>query len=1062
MFTTRRFSKIAGAVVAAVTLGAGIIMPTAASAATITTQPIIHYSFTTAANNAANNTVFTNEGSATNSDATLSGSTAVTNGQIALTGSQTISVPTTALADKQDITVSVWMKNNFGKGNTAAVYIGNANTSKGYYLLNPANPAGYAKSVMTGATAGQPKSSPWNTEIGPGSTASANSGATATQDMALYTTVIHGSAQTMSFYRNGSLVGNSAYSIPQGGVTQYGDLVAYIGKSAYADPNSKLDVDDFAIYDTALSSQDVNTLYSDQALEKAEASVTVPSTATQDFPVASSVGAVTVAWQSNNAAISVHNGTASVTQPNAESGDADVTLTATFTLADQERSRTYHVNVPRTLSNQEKAQADLDGISIENANDMRTNFSLPTQGKAGSTIEWTVRDAGKTQAAITDGLQSSSKRVTVTRPSSGQPNATAVLTATVRNGETTLTQDFTVTVVAMPKSETQDEAYVWAYFTGEGVGGEKVSLAASKGNNALDWNTLNGGVPLFTSTIGEQGLRDPFIFKSKDGDKFYMIATDLKIAGRPNSAGGLSGFNGAQADGSLYIEIWESDDLVHWSSQRHAKVSSEYAGNTWAPEAYWDNEIGQYVVYWASNLYPTANPADRKALTYNRMMYVTTDDFVSFSEPHVWVDVDRRGQAGSGSIDATVQKEGDIYYRVYKDENSMTLRQEQSTDLLATVSGSYPSAQSSSKNATNQWTLMGEKIGIGQPNGYNGTFSAGEGPSLFKANPGDVNGYQYYLFADQPNYHGGPNHYVPLATTDISDASQWKVVGDKMPEAQFPTATDGGKPRHGTVLPVTRAQYEKVLEAYAPNIAVKSVEAVTLQTATGIDPTSQLPQQVKLTKVDGSSASTAVSWETINPASYAQAGKFTVRGVADDESKMPVEATVQVLSSDATLSSLKVLGKPVSLEQSASGKAVVVLDKPESVTTEDIVAVASNSEATVNTSVAHNEVTITVLAQDKITQRSYTVSLQKSKDNNGGNNGNNGDNNGGNGSQNENTDSKNTSGRADTDSTVNTKSAGQQLSLTGSSVALVLCAAVLTTVGAVALTLLRRRFANER
>jgi hypothetical protein len=392
----------------------------------------------------------------------------------------------------------------------------------------------------------------------------------------------------------------------------------------------------------------------------------------------------------------------------------------------------------------------------------------------------------------------------------------------------------------------------------------------------------------------------------------------------------------------------------------------------------------------------------------------------------------------------------------------MTLRQEQSTDLLATVSGSYPSAQSSSKNATNQWTLMGEKIGIGQPNGYNGTFSAGEGPSLFKANPGDVNGYQYYLFADQPNYHGGPNHYVPLATTDISDASQWKVVGDEMPEAQFPTATDGGKPRHGTVLPVTRAQYEKVLEAYAPNIAVKSVEAVTLQTATGIDPTSQLPQQVKLTKVDGSSASTAVSWETINPASYAQAGKFTVRGVADDESKMPVEATVQVLSSDATLLSLKVLGKSVSLEESASGKAVVVLDKPESVTTEDIVAVASNSEATVNTSVAHNEVTITVLAQDKITQRSYTVSLQKSKDNNGGNNGHNGDNNGGNGSQNENTDSKNTSGRADTDSTVNTKSAGQQLSLTGSSVALVLCAVVLTTVGAVALTLLRRRFANER
>lgn len=32
-----------------------------------------------------------------------------------------------------------------------------------------------------------------------------------------------------------------------------------------------------------------------------------------------------------------------------------------------------------------------------------------------------------------------------------------------------------------------------------------------------------------------------------------------------------------------------------------------------------------------------------------------------------------------------------------------------------------------------------------------------------------------------------------------------------MPEVNFPTNSDGGKPRHGTVLPVTRAQYQKVL-----------------------------------------------------------------------------------------------------------------------------------------------------------------------------------------------------------------------------------------------------------
>ena len=50
-------------------------------------------------------------------------------------------------------------------GNTAAAYIGAAKTgnypANGYWLLNPANPSGYAKSVMTNATAADPNNSPW-------------------------------------------------------------------------------------------------------------------------------------------------------------------------------------------------------------------------------------------------------------------------------------------------------------------------------------------------------------------------------------------------------------------------------------------------------------------------------------------------------------------------------------------------------------------------------------------------------------------------------------------------------------------------------------------------------------------------------------------------------------------------------------------------------------------------------------------------------------------------------------------------------------------------------------
>lgn len=49
-------------------------------------------------------------------------------------------------------------------------------------------------------------------------------------DLALYTTVISGTNSTMSFYLNGKQVGDVTYTIPAGGLTNYGDLVAYIGQ----------------------------------------------------------------------------------------------------------------------------------------------------------------------------------------------------------------------------------------------------------------------------------------------------------------------------------------------------------------------------------------------------------------------------------------------------------------------------------------------------------------------------------------------------------------------------------------------------------------------------------------------------------------------------------------------------------------------------------------------------------------------------------------------------------------------------------------------------------------
>ena len=642
-------------------------------------------------------------------------------------------------------------------------------------------------------------------------------------------------------------------------------------------------IDNLKVYDCA-----------DVAAKAALDAADVPESATEDFTVPISSNGMSITWTSSSEAVAINakTGKATVTRPAADKADVKVTLTAKLG-DDDTAARTFTVTVPRQRNDQEKSQADLDDVTIDSADDVRSNITVPTKGANGSIIEWSVKSgdasiADKDEENVSNGTF---RTVTVRRPAAGAKASTVVLTAKATLGESVATKEFTLKVQPMPSSNAKDEAYVWAFFTGEGVGGEKISLAASKGNNALDWNTLNNGTPLITSTKGEKGLRDPFIMKSKDGDKFYMLATDLKISGRANAngLGNLSGFAGSQVNGSLYIEVWESTDLVNWGKQRHVKVSSNYAGNTWAPEAYWDSEIGKYVVYWASNLYDTGNSTDRKALTYNRMMITTTDDFVNFSKPQVWIDSQRgNGTDGKGSIDVTMQKVGDTYYRIYKDEASMTLRQEKSTNALATVKGDYPTAS----GATDSWTEVGTKIGDGQSNGYGGTFSAGEGPSLFRANDGDVNGYRYYLFADQPNYHGGPNHYVPMATTDISDASKWQVVGDKMPESQMPLNSDNGRPRHGTVLGVTRAEYQAILEAYEPSIAVRTVNALESQTTPGTAPT--LPKTAHLTMADGTQKDVAVEWDEVKAGSYAKPGTFTVKGVAQDDSRMPVEVVVTV------------------------------------------------------------------------------------------------------------------------------------------------------------------------
>src|SRR5690606_37561164 len=117
--------------------------------------------------------------------------------------------------------------------------------------------------------------------------------------------------------------------------------------------------------------------------------------------------------------------------------------------------------------------------------------------------------------------------------------------------------------------------------------------------------------------------------------------------------------------GSLKVNVWESTDMVDWKRTNGENtgitINQPEAGMTWAPEAYWDDELQSYVVFFASRLYDDASHTSGDL--YARMFAVVTRDFVTFSSPPAtWQDT------GYARIDSTVTKIGDYYYRFTKNE----------------------------------------------------------------------------------------------------------------------------------------------------------------------------------------------------------------------------------------------------------------------------------------------------------------------------------------------------------------------------------------------------------
>jgi Concanavalin A-like lectin/glucanases superfamily/Glycosyl hydrolases family 43 len=599
-----------------------------------------------------------------------------------------------------------------------------------------------------------------------------------------------GTTSTLRFYVDGVLVGEKTDS-----TTHLSDLTThtmnFIGKSAYtADSLYQGLVSSFRVYDEALTIAELGAIAETDAtaaVAETAAALDLAAANSQDLSkvetdlVLPTAGGVT--WTSSHAGVVAADG--KVTQP---ASDTTVTLTATATVRGETATKDFTVTVLRAPTPAEAAQRDVDTIMLPLADDVRSDLTLPTiGGRYGSELSWSS-SAPEIVDVSGDGAAAPG---VVTRPTGG--DVRVVLTVTASNGGATATREIALTVrKASEPAKTTD--YLFAHFTSTSGGGatdEQIYFATSRDARTFT-DTRAGGNPVLSLAPGQGdgGVRDPFVIRSPEGDRFYLIATDLSTFYR-------GGFATATVTGSKNLAIWESTDLVHWSEPRLVNVASKIpkAGMAWAPEAIWDDVTRQYYVYWATR-------ADGNTEIGNSVdVYLsTTRDFHTFTTPVKWID------RQSSIIDTTVIKAGDWYYRASGD-GEITIERSKKLDAVST------SATAKTTGTDQEWVLVGtlQSILNGSGSCGGGTNYTGfclEGPEFFEYNEDDrgAAGQLYGLFADQYATNQG---YVPFVTTDLNSTSSsvWsKATGMNLGVL---------KKRHGGILPITAQEYQRIMFHYA-------------------------------------------------------------------------------------------------------------------------------------------------------------------------------------------------------------------------------------------------------
>ena len=564
------------------------------------------------------------------------------------------------------------------------------------------------------------------------------------------------SGKNTTLYKDGAAVETKTLALqPSDYNGQY--LINYIGKSAWADPLLNGFIDDFRIYNGVLGEEEIAGMSSTNnaaSVAQDTAALTLGDTSAVSrnltLPITGSAGS-TIAWSTSDAAVITDAGVITL-------ADTEKTAVLTATITRGTESSTKEFNI--TVLNEDTAltqylQTEADALSIPNSGDIRGNVTLPETTSGGATISWASDKPNVISTAETANVDyDSTPAGVVTRQDT---DTQVTLTATLMYQGKSLDKVITVTVKAKaaPIADSDLKGYFYTYFRSNLYGdGESQNIHLATSKDGRFWDDMNNNEPILNATLGTKGVRDSYIIRAPEGDRFYIIGTDLD-----SNDGDWAAY---QSNGSKSIYVWESDDLVNWSEPRLIPIAPSNAGMMWAPETIYDPNTGEYLIYFSS-----ATPGEYGF--GSSIYYVKTRDFWTFTEPKVYIP----RTAENTFIDTDMIAYNGNYYRFTKNEQEVTIFLEKSDKPLG------------------NFTLVKTKV-ADEP--------SVEGPGIFKLNGED----KFILHLD--GYGARSDGFFPTIANSPEELDSGTFTALPGTDFRMPTGA-----KHGCVLPITQEEYDRVM-----------------------------------------------------------------------------------------------------------------------------------------------------------------------------------------------------------------------------------------------------------